>query len=77
VPKQVPLTGSADYSGEVLLNTGTAVSATEDNHVIGDLDNNISFEGGANPIPGTGTNFTGKINGVDATVGGGFNAVTT
>lgn len=69
-PTQTPLTGSADYTGKVALNTGSTTLGDPDNTIVGDLDLSINFDAANNPISGTATNFAGTVGGTATTIGG-------
>ena len=66
---QTPLTGTADYSGQVSIRTN-ANSNLMDERVFGDLAMSIDFSAANNPITATVNNIAGEINGVQTSIGG-------
>ena len=69
-----PLTGNADYTGQVEVHT-TQSTTDADNVVYGDVAMSVDFDGAATPIVASVTNFEGRIGGVDTKVGGTLSSV--
>tara|TARA_R110002095_G_scaffold37054_2_gene34525 strand:- start:417 stop:1058 length:642 start_codon:yes stop_codon:yes gene_type:complete len=68
-PTATRLSGSADYTGEIEILTGLN-QGNADERLIGDLDMNVSFDGGSRPITATASGFEGEIDGQQVTVNG-------
>ena len=68
-PTQTPITGSANYVGEMNLAT-VDVAGAENGFVVGDLALSVNFDASTDPVSGTATNFRGVRDGVDITIGG-------
>lgn len=69
-----PLTGNADYTGQVEVHT-TQSTTDADNVVYGDVAMSVDFDGAATPIVASVTNFEGRIGGVNTKVGGTLSSV--
>lgn len=70
VPTSTPLSGSADYTGEISVLT-QANTADPTEAVVGDLDMSVNFGSGVtNPVTATVGNFSGNVNGASTTVSG-------
>jgi hypothetical protein len=68
-PTQTPISGSANYAGELNLSTVDSTGA-ENGFVVGDLALAVDFDAASNPITGTATNFRGVRDGTDITISG-------
>ena len=62
------LSGTASYTGQVSIRTDPNVMDSDT--VEGDLNMNINFDAGANPISATATNFSGVVNGQQTNING-------
>ncbi|WP_147124308.1 hypothetical protein [Shimia ponticola] len=62
------LSGTASYTGQVSIRTDPNVQDSDT--VEGDLNMDINFDAGANPISATATNFSGVVNGQQTDITG-------